>query len=178
MSSREKRLLTFFAIAGFLVLNFIAFNFLTGMKARLERERQEARRKLDAAEMFRNSSGQIRDEMDWLDEHEPESVAAQDAQTRLQQVCDREARSVGLTIVTQKLLEPEAAEGRHYHRAKVQFTVNGTEEALYRWLDRLNVPDQLRIATQLRLSPDKKDDTKIDCTATIEQWFVPLPPSA
>jgi hypothetical protein len=36
------------------------------------------------------------------------------------------------------------------------------------------MPDQLRIASQIRLTPNQQDDTKIDCTATIEQWFVPL----
>ena len=49
---------------------------------------------------------------------------------------------------------------------------------LYRWLDRINIPDQFRIATQIKLAPEKEDDTKIDCVAVIEQWFVPLPPEA
>ena len=71
----------------------------------------------------------------------------------------------------------DSTEGRHFHRAKIQLSINGTEEALYRWLDHLNTPDQLRIASSIRMSPNVKDDTKIDCTATIEQWFVPLPPS-
>ena len=35
------------------------------------------------------------------------------------------------------------------------------------------MPDQLRIASQIRMLPNNPDDTKIDCTATIEQWFVP-----
>ncbi len=51
--------------------------------------------------------------------------------------------------------------------------MTGTEQALYQWFDRLNVPDQLRNATQIRLTPNQQDDTKIDCTATIEQWFIP-----
>ena len=49
----------------------------------------------------------------------------------------------------------------------------GQEQALYVWLDRLNQPTKLRMATQIRLTPNQQDDTKIDCTATIEQWFVP-----
>ncbi|MFN6018615.1 MAG: hypothetical protein ACK49N_13685, partial [Verrucomicrobiota bacterium] len=67
----------------------------------------------------------------------------------------------------------DETEGRHYHRAKMQLNVIGREEALYQWLDQINDPAQLRIATQLRLTPDAKDDTLIDCTATIDKWFVP-----
>jgi TPP-dependent trihydroxycyclohexane-1,2-dione (THcHDO) dehydratase len=75
-------------------------------------------------------------------------------------------------------LPTESSAGLHFHRAKIQLTVNGSEEALYRWFDRLNIPEQLRIASSIRVSPNTQDDTKIDCTATIEQWFMPLPPSA
>ena len=55
----------------------------------------------------------------------------------------------------------------------MQLNVAGREEALYRWLDQINDPAKLRSATQLLLKPDAKDDTLIDCTATIDQWFVP-----
>ncbi len=110
--------------------------------------------------------------MDWLAEHEPEPAASQDVQTRLQQLADREAASTGLTVKIRKPLPTDTA-GKHFHRAKFQFVVTGTEESLYRWFDRLNVPDQFRMTSQIRLSPNGQDDTKIDCTATIEQWFIP-----
>ena len=51
--------------------------------------------------------------------------------------------------------------------------ITGREEALYGWFDKLNVPEDFRMATHINLSPNKQDDTQIDCTATIEQWFVP-----
>ena len=43
------------------------------------------------------------------------------------------------------------------------------------WFDRLNLPDKLRVASQIRLTPNQ-DDTKIDCLSTVEQWFVPETP--
>lgn len=178
MSPREKKLLIFFAAAGFLVINFLVIGFFKSKSAEVERQRDQARLKLDTAEMFQASREQVLDEMEWLAEHEPEPAANQDVQTKLQQLCESEARTAGLTIKTQKPLPTDAAEGRHYHRAKIQLTVNGTEQSLYRWFDRLNIPEQFRMATSIRISPNKEDDTKIDCTATIEQWFVPLPPSA
>ncbi len=176
MSPREKKLLIFFTTAGFLVLNFLAIGFYKTKRLQVESELAQASQKLETARMYRASREQVADQMEWLATHEPQPAANQDVQTKLQQLCETEARTAGLTIKLQKPLDTDATEGRHYHRAKFQITVSGREEALYQWLDRLNMPEQLRAATVIRLSPDK-DDTLIDCAATIEQWFVPLPPA-
>ncbi len=177
MSPREKKLLIFFAVAGFAVINFLGIGFYNTKRLEVTVQREQARQKLETARNFSTSREQVTDEMNWLAEHEPKPSANQDVQTQLQKLTEKEAQAVGLTIKTQKPL-PTDSTGLHYHRAKIQITVSGTEEALYRWLDRLNMPDQFRISSQIRLSPNQQDDTKIDCTATIEQWFVPAAPSA
>ncbi len=177
MSSREKRLLMFFAAAGFIILNVLAVNFFKAKKTEIWNQRDQALLKLETAERFSASRDQVSEEMDWLSQHEPETAANQDVQTKLQQFCEQEAKTAGLTIKTQKPLPTDAIEGAHYHRAKMEITVNGTEEALYRWFDRLNIPEQMRMATRIRVSPNTQDDTKIDCTATVEQWFTPQPPA-
>jgi hypothetical protein len=177
MSPREKKLLILFGVAGFIILNFLAFGFLKSKSLEVERKRGEARRKLDTAQLFMNSREQVADQMEWLAEHEPKPAANQDVQTSLQQLGEKEARATGLTIKSQKPLPTEMGEGHNYHRAKIQFTVNGPEDALYKWFDKLNSPEQFRIASSIKISPNSQDDTKIDCIATIEQYFVPLPPS-
>ncbi len=173
MSDREKKLIIFFALAGFAILNFLVFNFAQTKRQQVNAERIQAKQTLETAEKFGEMKEQVTDQMAWLADHEPEPKANQDVQTTLQQLIEREAKAAGLTIKSQKPLPTDATEGRHYHRAKIQITVSGTEDALYRWFDRLNTPDQLRVASQIRMVPNNPDDTKIDCTATIEQWFVP-----
>lgn len=176
MSTREKNLLIFFALAGFAIVNLLAFNFATTKRSEVARQRSEAEQKLATAETFRASSEQVTDQMQWLAKHEPQPAADQNVQTQLQQLAEREAKTAGLTIKNQKPLPTDSTEGKHYHRAKLQITVAGKEEALYQWFDKLNVPDQFRIASQIRLSPNAEDDTQVDCTATVEQWFVPPTP--
>ena len=178
MSSREKRLLIFFAAAGFLVLNFLGFSAYQNLKRKSQAALGQAQLQLENAQSVSASRDQVSAEMEWLTAHLPAEGAKQDVQTKLQQFCDSQAKSVGLTIKTQKPLPTDETEGRRFHRAKIEFTVSGSEDALYRWFDRLNVPEQMRIATQIRLSPNPQDDTKIDCTAVIEQWFTPAAPSA
>jgi len=177
MSPRERKLLLFFASAGFILINFLGFNYATSKKATIDRGLEAAQLKLETAEKVGASREQIADEMDWLIKHEPTPAAIQDVQTKLQQLGENEAKNAGLTIKSQKQVPGETKEGAHYHHAKFEFTVNGSEEALYRWFDRLNVPDQLRIASHIHILPNAQDDTKIDCTATIEQCFVPTPAS-
>jgi len=173
MSAREKKLLIYFALAGFLILNFLGFNYFVTLRNQTTVDKAAAEQKLAIAEMFLASREQVVDEMEWLSQHEPEPAANQDVQTKLQQLVEKEAKTVGLAIKSQKPLPTDSTAGNHYHRAKLQIVVSGKEEALYRWFDRLNIPEDLRIATHINLSPNKQDDTLIDCTATIEQWFVP-----
>jgi type II secretory pathway component PulM len=175
MSPREKKLLLFFALAGFLVLNFLALNFYQSKRQEITNDKKDAEIQLEQAHQITANREQVADEMQWLAQHEPAPAANQDVQTQLQQTAETEARNAGLTIKTQKPLPSDTTENRHYHRAKIQITLTGTEQALYQWLDSLNTPDRLRIASQIRLKPFDQDDTKIECTATIEQWFIPAP---
>ena len=176
MSPREKKLLIFFAAAGFLILNIFAFRFFMEKRIAVQAQRTEAVRQLDAAEMFRASREQVANEMEWLATNEPQPTVKQDVQTALQSLVEREAKNAGLTIKSQKLLPVDDTSGIHYQRAKIEISVTGPDESLYRWLDHLNIPTEFKAATFIRLTPNREDDTKIDCTAIIEQWFVPTPP--
>lgn len=177
MSNREKRLLFLFGFAGFFILNVLGFKLYQGKKQELSNRLTDARSKLQTAEIISSSRDQVAEDMAWLAENEPEPAAGQDVQTKLQKFCENEARAAGLTIKIQRPMPTDATEGRHYHRAKFQFTMTGTEQGLYQWLHRVNVPSDFRIATKIRLNPNKEDDTKIDCVAEVEQWFVPLAPT-
>lgn len=177
MSTREKRLLILFGIAGFLVLNFIGFNIYKTQQQAVAGKLSEARQKLQRAEIVNASREQVAEDMVWLSENEPEPADGQIVQTKLYEFCDSEAKSQQLTVKNQRPMPTDASDGRNYHRAKFQFTLTGKEENLYRWLHRVNMPTDFRVATQIRLNPNKEDDTLIDCVAVVEQWFVPLPPS-
>lgn len=178
MSPREKNLLLIFGAAGFIILNFLAFNFYVKKRAEITGKRVAAEQSLEQAQIISERREEVLDDMEWLTKHEPTPAAYQDVQSNLQQLIEREAQIAGLTIKpnSQKLLPTDQTEGNHFHRAKVQVTVTGTEKALYAWFGRLNNPEQFRAATNILLKPDNTDDTRIDCTTVIEQWFVPAAP--
>ncbi len=174
MSPREKKLLLFFALGGFLVLNLVGFNYFSAQQSKIRRQHQEAVTKLQTAEDISTRRDAVEAQMAWLTNNEPQPCDYQPVQTALQQLAEKEVSVVGLTLKSQKLFPPEQAQGLHYGRVKVQLAVVGSEDALYRWFDHLNSPESLRCVTYIRVSPNKEDDAKIDCIAIVEQWYVPI----
>ncbi len=175
MSPREKKLLIFFAIGGFAVINLLGFNYFAKVQLDIRSQHVKAVNQLKTAELISASRNEVESEMEWLAKYEPQPTDYQPVQTALQQLAEKEVTAVGLTLKSQKLLPTEDTAGLHFHRVKVQLTVLGPEQSLYTWFDHLNSPENLRCVTSIRLSPNKEDDTKIDCTAIIEQWFIPTP---
>jgi hypothetical protein len=171
MSDREKKLVLLFSLAIFVLLNFFAISWYRGYRASVTKALGKAKQSVVDADIMDKDREINQGEMDWLADHYPEPKAGQTVQTELEQFASNQATANTLEIKRRKIL-PSDETGR-FHRAKVEFNVTGTEAALYRWLDRLQMPDQFRAITFMRLSPDAKDDTKIDCTVTAEQWYVP-----
>ncbi len=172
MSDREKKLLALLLFAGFAILNFFLFTLYTQKKASYTTGLNTAKTDLRQAISISESSEEYAGEMDWLASHEPEPAANQDVQTKLQQFAETQARNCGLTVKSQELL-PTDDSGTYYHRAQVKISLSGKEDALYRWLDMINDPAAFRSAYQIVLKPNSQDDTLIDCSATLSQWFPP-----
>lgn len=171
MSDREKKLVLLFSLAIFVLVNFFAVSWYRGYRLTVTKSLGKAKQSVVDAEIMDKDREKNQGEMDWLADHYPEPKAGQTVQTELEQFASNQATANTLTIKRRKIL-PSDETGR-FHRAKVEFNVTGSEAALYRWLDRLQMPDQFRAITFMRLSPDAKDDTLIDCTVTAEQWYVP-----
>ncbi len=171
MSTREKRLLALLLFAGFLVVNFFLFSFYMGKKVQLHTALSSAKARLQQAIAYQESSAQLAGDMEWLAQHEPQPAVYQDVQTQLQQFAENQARNQGLTIRSQELL-PTDTTGIHYNRVQITINLTGREESLYRWFDAINEPTAFRSAYQIRLTPNT-DDTLIDCSATLAQWFTP-----
>ena len=172
MSSREKKLLALFLVAGFIIVNFFLYTVYVQRKSLFETDFNTAKNNLQQAIVQQEMSGQLAQEMEWLAANQPEPAAYQEVQTKLQQFAESQARNLGLTIDRQALL-PTDTSGLYFHRAQISIKVTGQEQALYRWLDAINDPTAFRSAFEIRLSPDGKDDTLIVCEATLAQWFPP-----
>jgi hypothetical protein len=173
MSDREKKLVLLFGLAAFVLINVFGVSWFRKQRDRLAAEVLEAEGNVQTAEAFDRKYDTVLEEMDWMIEHAPKERSGQLVATELEQYASNQATTHQLTVKRRAIL-PNDQSGTHFHRAKSEFNVTGREDSLYRWLDRLQMPEQFRAITFLRLSPDPKDDTLIDCTVTVEQWYVPL----
>lgn len=173
MSDREKKLLTLFLIAGFMIVNVFLYTFYKDKKNLYETNLDSAISQLEQAILFSESSSEFAEQMAWLAEKEPKPATYQDTQNALQLFAETQAKNFGLTVKSQEPL-PTDDSGVHYHRAQVKINLTGKEEALYKWFDAINDPNIFRTALQIRMTPNSKDDTLIDCSATLSQWFPPV----
>lgn len=173
MSDREKKLVLLFGLAAFVLLNAFGVSWFRKQKTAMATRLIAAEGEVQNAEAFSRKYDTVIEEMDWMAEHAPDPRAGQLVASELEQYASNQATTHQLTVKRRAILSNEEG-GVHFHRARVEFNVNGMESALYRWLGRLQMPDQFRAITFLRLSPDTKDDTLIDCTVIVEQWYVPL----
>ncbi len=173
MAPRERKLLILLGTAAFVMLNLVGYTKFSQIREKSRTALSEAENKHKMALTIAESREQATEEIDWLAEHDPEPAAAQDVLTGLQEFCEAQAKSAGLELKSQRPLESEETEGLLYHRARIELRVSGQEQSLYRWFDRINDPSQLRVAVEITLAPNSKDDTKIDCTAIVGQWFLP-----
>ena len=173
MSPREKNLLILFSVAGFAVVNFVGLSLYKKTAAKISDRKAVAERDLTDLGMFQASREQRLDEMDWLQTHLPDPAEYENVQTALQAYCEAEARRFNLTLTEIPSRKRQEQVGVHFQRVRMNYKLSGMEVDLYRWLDRINTPNQMRASTRLILSPNKEDDTRIDCQATVEQWFIP-----
>ena len=173
MSDREKKLLTLFLIAGFLIMNVFLYTFYKNKKNLYKSNLDSAKSQLEQAILFRESSSEFAEQMAWLAEKKTKPATYQDTQNALQLFAETQAKNFGLTVKSQEPL-PTDDSGVHYHRAQVKINLTGKEEALYKWFDAINDPNIFRTALQIRMTPNSKDDTLIDCSATLSQWFPPV----
>jgi hypothetical protein len=172
MSDREKKLLALFLVAGFLIINFFLYTLYVQKKTLYANDLDAAKVRLQQAIVFSESSSLLAEQMEWLAQNEPEPATYQETQNALQNFAETQARNFGLTIRSQELL-PTDESGVHYHRAQVKMNLSGKEEDLYKWFDAINDPAAFRTTYQIRMTPNGQDDTLIDCSATLSQWFPP-----
>jgi hypothetical protein len=171
MSSREKNLLSLLLLAGFLMFNFFLYAQFKQKKSLFETNLETAKTKLQLAVNTQTNSDQFSKQMEWLAQNEPPADDEETVKGKLQVYIDEQARTAGLTIKGKQRFLPTDTKGTYYHRAQIEIGVTGKDQDLYKWLHTINEPSAFRTATQILLKPNTQDDTLIDCTAVISQWF-------
>jgi outer membrane protease len=178
MSERERKLLLLFGAAGVILLSLWGYKSFENKRVQIGIDRKAAETALREGQLFLASRDSIMDEIDWLAQHEPEPQASELVPTKLQALASSEATRASMTVKKMDILPDrliESEQVRRYKFAQVKFSVSGEERNLYSWFDRMHSPSDFRVISEITMSPNREDDSKIDCIVTFDQWFVPLP---
>ena len=158
---------------------FLAVNFL-GYRMWYEPKMTQMQAAMEAAEVkaesnagMENVLNAVQADKDWLDKTEPAPTTVGKMKTKIQQLAENEAVRAGLTVKKKGFGADVVDPSLFYHRARYDIEVNGTEAAIYRWLDRLHNPNDFRVVTFVRMNPQRDDATRADCQIYLDQWFVP-----
>lgn len=174
MSERERKLLILLLTAFFVVGNLFGYKWLGERRAALQTEIGNFRQTIEVAEFARMQQESVSDQVLWLEQNLPEPREGELVPSQLETFVTQAATRAGLAVNRPKI-EP-SVDGVTFDRARFQISVTGSEAALYRWLVQLQNPGDFRAVTALRLSPNREDDTKIDATAQVEEWYLPRTP--
>lgn len=172
MSKREKTLLAILLTAFMVMLVLFGYKWISTKKSVLQAEIQQLENDLDVADEAKEARSRVAAEEQWLNEHLPEPKEAKLAPSKLESFITAEANRAGLTVKIPRILENDT-DGIYFERARFRITVTGRETSLWSWLVKLHSPTEFRAVTQLRLSPNREDDTLIDAEVQVEEWFVP-----
>jgi len=171
MSDREKKLVLFFGLAAFVLVNLFGVTRFRTYRDKVRQDLAAAQKSIETAESRRAAYDERADELEWMASHRPEPKTKQNVPPELEKYAMDQAKVAQLTVKGEKILE--TVESGYFHRARVEFTVSGSEASFYRWLETLRMPEQFRTVSFMRLQPDQKDDTLIDAQITVEQYFIP-----
>ncbi|GHC51044.1 hypothetical protein [Roseibacillus persicicus] len=174
MTSRERNLLILLVVMAFLVVNFLAYRVWYAPKmAEMQATMESAEQKAEANEGMGAVLDAVAKDQEWLNRFEPKPTSEGKMKTRMQQLASNEAVRAGLKIKKEGFVDGVIDPNLHYHRARYDMEVNGTEASIYRWLDRLHNPNEFRVVTFVKLEPQRDDAERADCRIYLDQWFVP-----
>ncbi|MEI6536381.1 MAG: hypothetical protein WCN98_13625 [Verrucomicrobiaceae bacterium] len=169
MKSNEKRLLIMslilFATIGGLILSK---RFLSWQRALVTREQAVSLERTEADTLLKEAP-LWRARGEWLVQHQPVAKSELDADNELFETLVKNALTDGVTIVNKQFLEP--VKNEFYHQRGVTLTVKGDLASVFHWIYSVQSPTEFRVVPYLKITPDKDDLTKVDCSVKFWRWY-------
>jgi len=187
LSNREEKLaLAVFAVVVLGILAVGTSRVRAWRTALWEREAEIVNREAEATEL-RNGGPLWEERQLWIESHLPRHPNAGEARSSLVSAVQEAARSHGVTLQSQKLIDPEAPQPVADGEAPppegppgfaLQVTATGDLQSIVLWWQELLRPEHFRQMNFLKLIPEDDTTEAIRCTAEIWQWYQLAPESA
>ena len=172
----EKRLLIFFGIAAFILLNLLGFSWLKKRNVLLERQRITVESRIRELEMWKGKAAEADQKRAFLDQHLEAYADEATRETYLDDFIKREASDLDLEV--RKNVTMPALLEEHFHKSRYTAEVSGAWDDVFEFIYRLQQPKKFRFVRTIRLKSQKKEassDEAADavCTFELEKWWSP-----
>lgn len=174
MNKREKTLIAvLFGVAFFIVNIFLFTSYQAGMQKKRSQLNNGAKQLRQMDEDLAIWESQAQD-VEWLSNNQPAEGVHGNIGADLVKETVTMAQRHG--VILPSLPSPLPADNQEfgvYRSARVKVKANAMDEQLYKWLTDLQDPERSRSITSLRISPQRDDQTRVDCELEVAQWFTP-----
>lgn len=172
----EKRLLIFFGIAAFILLNLLGFSWLKKRNVLLERQRITVESRIRELEMWKGKAAEAEQKRTYLDQHLQAYADEATRETYLDDFIKREASDLDLEV--RKNVTMPALLEEHFHKSRYTAEVSGAWDDVFEFIYRLQQPKDFRFVRTIRLKSQKKEGSSDEaadavCTFELEKWWSP-----
>jgi len=174
MNAREKKLLLVLGLISFLVIGLLVVTSYKAAKKQKEIEWEKGAEELARMEKELAAADSQLEEVEWLSSNNPALGTHGKVGAELATYMENSAKRYHVEIKKRPSPQREDPEETGAFRsARVKVLVAARDGELFRWLTDLQDPKKSRSITFLRISPQRKDATRVDCEMVVTQWFTP-----
>jgi len=172
----EKRLLTIFGVATFILLNLLGFSWYKKRTVALQSQRITLESRVRELEFMKTQAPEADLKRAYLDDHLQAYPDEARRETYLDEFVQKEAGDLDLEVRKNQPMPPKL--DPLFHKSRYQAEVSGDWDNVLEFIFRLQSPKAFRFVPSIRLKSQKKEGTTdeaadVVCTFEIEKWWSP-----
>lgn len=174
LSNNEKRLLTVFGAAIFLIVNFLGWFWVSGAMGAIGREKTRLEGRVRAFDGWKREAADADQKRIWIDQHLPPGADESVRETYLDKIVNGKLID-GLDVEITRNAPRSTVEGAYFMKSRYVATATGPWVDVMEFIYRLQKPSEFRFVSSLTMVPRKSEvnDAEQDVAVTIEieQWW-------
>ena len=176
MNSNEKKLLTYFGIALFIVLNVVGYFWYNQLMRTLNTKKINLTTSRVEMDIWKKQAPAAETKRQWIEDHVATYADDITRESYLLGFLEGEATK-DLNINITKNKPGETKMDAYFTRSIYEATVRGSWTDIMTFVYRLQAPKNLHFVKDLKLTPKKNEsndkEMDVECTFVIEKWWEP-----
>lgn len=172
MKASERRLLVVLGVLAAICGGAILSQRLLQKQHAVERREQSLELRKMEAEALMAEADKWKQRLDWLQTTQPSMTSENQASEDLLEALVSAASTESLTVQKKQLHEPVTS--AFYREVGVTLTVTGPLPSVFRWMHGLLAPQNFRVVSGLKITPDTAEPSNVVAIVRISQLHAPV----